>query len=126
MAQVEGSTDPANPAFWFIMSMALIAGFLCAYPMNWWLVTRHLKHGMMTVRHESAGEHDGHDMASMEDHSHPAGHGEHSEHAEGGAHAHHDMKQGPPPGVIFGAGALSVLILAGAVTIVVMLVPPAG
>ncbi len=33
------------------MSMALFAGFICAYPMNWWLVTNHLKHGMMTVRH---------------------------------------------------------------------------
>ncbi len=126
MAQVEGSTDPANPAFWFIMSMALIAGFLCAYPMNWWLVTRHLKHGMMTVRHEPAGEHDGHDMASMEDHSHHAGHGEHDGHAGGGGHAHHDMKQGPPTGVILGVGALSVLILAGAVTLVAMLVPGAG
>jgi hypothetical protein len=42
--------DPAGPAFWFVMSMALLVGFLIAYPMNWWLVSRHLKHGMMTVR----------------------------------------------------------------------------
>ncbi len=33
------------------MSMALFAGFICAYPMNWWLLTNHLKHGMMIVRH---------------------------------------------------------------------------
>ena len=32
------------------MSMALLAGFIVAYPMNWWLVANHLKHGMMTVR----------------------------------------------------------------------------
>jgi hypothetical protein len=32
------------------MSMGLLVGFITAYPMNWWLVTRHLKHGMMTVR----------------------------------------------------------------------------
>jgi hypothetical protein len=32
------------------MSMGLLVGFITAYPMNWWLVTYHLKHGMMTVR----------------------------------------------------------------------------
>lgn len=39
-----------DPAFWFVMSMALLAGFIVAYPMNWWLVANHLKHGMITVR----------------------------------------------------------------------------
>lgn len=29
--------------------MALLAGGIIAYPMNWWLVTHHLKHGMLTV-----------------------------------------------------------------------------
>ncbi|TAL91462.1 MAG: DUF4396 domain-containing protein [Rhodanobacter sp.] len=46
---VTGAHDPAGPAFWFVMSMALLVGFVVAYPMNWWLVSRHLKHGMMTV-----------------------------------------------------------------------------
>ena len=32
------------------MSMALLVGFIIAYPMNWWLVANHLKHGMMTIR----------------------------------------------------------------------------
>ncbi|NII11191.1 DUF4396 domain-containing protein [Oleiagrimonas sp. C23AA] len=49
-AHVAGSRDPSHPAFWFVMSMALLVGFVTAYPMNWWLVTRRLKHGMMTVR----------------------------------------------------------------------------
>lgn len=48
--------------------MALLVGFITAYPNNWWLVSRHLKHGMMTVRtpHEPASDgtsnslHDGH------------------------------------------------------------------
>ncbi len=40
---------PTGPAFWFIMSMALLIGFITAYPMNWWLVSRHMKHGMTTV-----------------------------------------------------------------------------
>jgi hypothetical protein len=49
MPAVEGGHDPATPQFWFIMSMALIAGFAAAFPMNWWLVSNHMKHGMITV-----------------------------------------------------------------------------
>jgi hypothetical protein len=63
MKYVHGAHDPAGPAFWFVMSMALLVGFVTAYPMNWWLVSRHLKHGMMTVRrsieHENHEAHDG-------------------------------------------------------------------
>ena len=44
------SRDPLGPSFWFIISMALLVGFITAYPMNWWLVSRHMKHGMVTVR----------------------------------------------------------------------------
>jgi len=51
-AAVSGGDNPINPEFWFIMSMALLIGFISAYPMNWWLVSNHLKHGMMTVRPE--------------------------------------------------------------------------
>lgn len=47
--------DPLNPLFWFRMSIALMTGFVVAYPMNWWLVANHLKHGMMTVRRPDAG-----------------------------------------------------------------------
>ncbi len=54
MANVPGSHDPLTPAFWFIMSMALLTGFVVTYPINWWLVAYNLKHGMMTVR-PSAG-----------------------------------------------------------------------
>jgi hypothetical protein len=49
-ASAPASRDPSGSAFWFIMSMALLVGFITAYPMNWWLVSRHMKHGMMTVR----------------------------------------------------------------------------
>jgi len=45
-----GAHDPSQPLFWFRMSLALMFGALIAYPMNWWLVAHHLKHGMMTVR----------------------------------------------------------------------------
>ena len=48
--QIPSGVDPTTPAFWFVMSIALLVGFVIAYPMNWWLVANHLKHGMMTVR----------------------------------------------------------------------------
>jgi hypothetical protein len=47
---VELADDPAHARFWFVMSMGLLVGFIIAYPMNWWLVANHLKHGMMTIR----------------------------------------------------------------------------
>jgi Domain of unknown function (DUF4396) len=62
MRSVGGSNDPTRPQFWFIMSMALIVGFICAYPINWWLVANHMKHGMMTVRATAA-------MAAAKEHS---------------------------------------------------------
>lgn len=52
MAAAPGSHDPRSAAFWFVMSMALLAGALVAYPINWWLVAGGLKHGMMTIRPE--------------------------------------------------------------------------
>ena len=53
MGHVAQGENPALPQFWFIMSMALIVGFVCAYPINWWLVANHMKHGMLTVRREA-------------------------------------------------------------------------
>jgi uncharacterized protein DUF4396 len=50
MSTLPGSSSPLSIEFWFVMSMALLAGFIAAYPINWWLVSNHLKHGMMTVR----------------------------------------------------------------------------
>jgi hypothetical protein len=64
-AAVPAAADAARPVFWFAMSVALCVGFLLAYPMNWWLVTNGLKHGMMTVRkgaHEAAVHAPGHEM----------------------------------------------------------------
>jgi hypothetical protein len=45
-----GSNSPTTPTFWFIMSMGLLFGFIIDYPINWWLVSHHLKHGMTTIR----------------------------------------------------------------------------
>jgi len=49
-ANAHAAHDPSQPLFWFRMSLALMVGAAIAYPMNWWLVVHHLKHGMMTVR----------------------------------------------------------------------------
>ncbi len=54
--------DPRELIYWGVMSFAIAVGFVTAYPMNWWLVSKGLKHGLMTVRgtdapqsaHESA------------------------------------------------------------------------
>ncbi len=42
--------DPApgklSPVFWFMMQLAMIAGFLTSYPVNWWLIRRGIKERM--------------------------------------------------------------------------------
>jgi hypothetical protein len=49
-ATFAAANSPVHPEFWFVMSIALLIGAVCAFPMNYWLVSRHLKHGMMTIR----------------------------------------------------------------------------
>ncbi len=56
-AGVGGKPGPLTPTFWFVMSMALLAGFVAAYPINWWLVAKGLKHGMSTTG-DQAPNHD--------------------------------------------------------------------
>jgi Domain of unknown function (DUF4396) len=63
---IKSANDPTAPHFWFVMSMGLLVGFIIAYPMNWWLVANHLKHGMMTVRPTAQ-------QAGMADHGAHAG-----------------------------------------------------
>jgi hypothetical protein len=58
--QLGRGADPTTAAFWFVMSMSLLVGFIATYPMNWWLVRYNLKHGMMTVRPAAAPVHSGH------------------------------------------------------------------
>ena len=64
-ARIPTASDPTTPSFWFVMSMGLLVGFIVAYPMNWWLVAYHLKHGMMTVRRTGSAA-----MAGRADQSH--------------------------------------------------------
>ena len=73
-----GAHDPARPAFWFHMSLALLVGFIGAYPINSWLVARHLKHGMMTVRRGPAGPPSVHAGPAMTMSEAPSSHARHS------------------------------------------------
>ena len=63
---IASGADSLTPAFWFVMSIGLLVGVVIAHPMNWWLVTNHLRHGMMTVR--PAGM-----LRTMQDHDAEAG-----------------------------------------------------
>lgn len=35
-----------NPVFWFMMQIGMLVGFITAYPANWWLVRKGIKHAM--------------------------------------------------------------------------------
>ena len=41
---------PGEPLFWMVMSLGIIVGFAIAYPVNVWMVSRGMKHGLMTER----------------------------------------------------------------------------
>lgn len=47
---------PESPHFWFVMALATLGGILVAYPTNWWLVAKGLKHGMATDRKGGPGK----------------------------------------------------------------------
>jgi manganese oxidase len=40
--------QPSEPLFWGVMSLGVVIGFLTAYPVNVWMVSKNLKHGLMT------------------------------------------------------------------------------
>jgi hypothetical protein len=110
---VKSANDPTTPNFWFVMSMGLLVGFVIAYPMNWWLVANHLKHGMMTVRPTAK-------LAGTADYGAHAGMEGMMEGMAGVAHAGSGMPMGsgrptgPPIPVMT---LLSFLALAGGVTL---------
>jgi Domain of unknown function (DUF4396) len=45
-----GTTHIGSVRFWIVLSLAVLVGLVVAYPVNVWLVSEHLKHGMGTVR----------------------------------------------------------------------------
>ena len=38
--------QPTEPLYWLMMQIAMLAGFLTAYPANWWLIKRGFKEAM--------------------------------------------------------------------------------
>jgi len=40
--------QPSQPLFWGVMSLGVIIGFATAYPVNIWMVSKGLKHGLMS------------------------------------------------------------------------------
>src|SRR3546814_13948132 len=55
---------PGEPLFWFVMSLGVTAGYAVTYPVNVWLVSRGMKHGLMTVRDDAPPQHDERPQAS--------------------------------------------------------------
>ncbi len=46
---LSNSHDPLGLGFWFRMDMAVVLSLLTAFPINYWLVAKKLKHGCMTL-----------------------------------------------------------------------------
>jgi len=66
MHLIPSGNNPYTHYFWFIMGMATIAGGIVAFPINYWLVAKKLKHGCMTIKSEPAHhEHGRHEMGSI-------------------------------------------------------------
>lgn len=101
--------DPSQPLFWFRMSLALMVGALFAYPMNWWLVAHHLKHGMLTVRPSSNSSKEG--MAMPKDGKDDAAMAGKMKMAESGSALH---QPAPQVGVM---AAVSFAVLAAGIAI---------
>ena len=94
---------PAEPLFWFVMSLGVTVGFIIAYPVNVWLVAKGMKHGLMTVR---AGGHDS-------SHQHSQDH--HTDHGVGAQHDNHEelAEQVTRPQLIALTGVTLLALLAG-------------
>lgn len=74
---------PGEMLFWGVMTFGIGIGFAAAYPFNVWLVSKELKHGLMTARSDDQKR----DATSREPSEHPAdrssmGHPPEAHHAE--------------------------------------------
>jgi hypothetical protein len=57
MGQDMRAMHPSHIVYWAAMSLSVIVGFAAAYPVNVWLVSGGLKHGMGTQRALGKGGH---------------------------------------------------------------------
>ncbi|MCP4328578.1 MAG: DUF4396 domain-containing protein [Alphaproteobacteria bacterium] len=75
----QGSDSPLTATFWFRMCLASIVGGAFAYPINYWLVKNHLKHGCMTLPNaDGPAPGLGHASPEPADGEQMAGHGGHA------------------------------------------------
>lgn len=45
-AALGGEVDATSPVFWLAMQVAMLAGFVTACPVNWWLIRAGIKEQM--------------------------------------------------------------------------------
>ncbi|WP_422376586.1 DUF4396 domain-containing protein [Roseibium sp.] len=107
-----GSENPLSAEFWFRMNLASVVGLVTAYPVNYWLVTAHLKHGCMTMPGKDTPAL-GHrspemQMEAMGPHTHGTSHGAHR--------AMEMAKLSLPIQVLLIAASFALLLLAALVT----------
>ena len=79
--------EPTELAFWAVMSLGVIVGFIVAYPFNLWMVARGLKHGLMTERKNAKGG--AHHASASSGSTSSSAHGAHGDKAEHTAQAKH-------------------------------------
>ena len=112
----QGSDDPTHASFWFRMSLASLVGGFVAYPINYWLVANHLKHGCMTLPGadgpaEALGHRSTEPSMVMKDGMDEAqGHGDMHHHMEGGGGM--QMGELPPAMAAFWIGLSFAVLLA--------------
>jgi len=57
MSRDVSAMEPTSLHFWAVMSLGIVVGGAVAYPVNYWLVAKGLKHGMGTKRALGRGGH---------------------------------------------------------------------
>ena len=87
--------QPTELAFWGVMSLGVTAGFAVTYPVNVWMVSRNMKHGLMTERNGAGTNASGPEHARHADTQAHAAHRHAGSSAnEDSAHAHGSIANG--------------------------------
>ncbi|WP_431511562.1 DUF4396 domain-containing protein [Variovorax sp. DAIF25] len=90
--------DPTELVFWGVMSLGVAVGFVVAYPVNVWMVSRKMKHGLMTERRPEKATGGQSDMPAKGDHGiaamATAAHGTPTNTGHGGPGAHAGHEEG--------------------------------
>ncbi len=117
---------PGEPLFWFVMSLGVTAGYAVTYPVNVWLVSRGMKHGLMTVRaDDAAGKSDEKPDTGKPAAAHAAMAGTHEPDAHQGdnepampaSHGMHDSGQVPTRAQLIAVTCFTALMLIAGMTL---------